>query len=123
MKFTDENMEKLKDVMGVVFAPRPVCFDCAHKDVCKNADENPETCEAHKRDLDYTCYNSINEMFQPIFDWMKYHYPAGGITFHVEQGKAQMNIEHRVTVFDKMFCNLSSTVFPFHADTTGGKSE
>lgn len=110
MKFTDENMEKVKDMLGFAFGPRPMCSRCSHKDVCKYTEETRETCDTFKLDLDYKIYGSIYDLFQPIFDWMKHHYPSGGITFYIEAGKAQMYIEHKVTAFDKVFMDYASTL-------------
>ena len=45
-------------------------------------------------ETDIKAYGNIYELFQPIFDWMSYHYPSNEATFVVTRGGAQMFINH-----------------------------
>lgn len=84
------------------------CTRCSHKEVCslkdkyeKNYIETHDFCKHFIDSIGYKTYSSIYDMFLPIFDWLKYHYPSGEARFIVEQNKAQMVLEHGVSAFSK----------------------
>lgn len=77
------------------------CRSCAHKNVCKKIEENEENCSDFMDDTDYQKYASIYHFFDPIFDWMKFHYPAGDVKFIVDRNSAIMFLEYKPCVFSK----------------------
>lgn len=83
-----------------------LCPSCAHRDVCKNIDEEGEKCGDFLDGTSYQRYSSIHHFFQPIFDWIKFHYPAGEILFIVDHNSAKMMIEHRTSVYSKEITNF-----------------
>lgn len=93
IKQAQEAMENSKAIF--------LCPSCAHKDVCKKADEPARECNDFMSATGYQQYGSINHFFQPIFDWIQYHYPAGEVKFIVDYNSAKMMIEHGPFVVDK----------------------
>ncbi len=88
--------EALKNSKGMFLCP-----SCAHKDVCKFA-ENPEaSCDKFLNAGTYERYGNIYSMFDPIFDWLKFHYPHGEVYFVVENTRARMYQEHGPYVSDR----------------------
>lgn len=79
------------------------CPNCAHKNVCKKIDEVSEQCADFSSATTYQRYSSIYHLFQPIFDWIKFHYPAGEVKFIVDHNSARMVIEHGPFVTSKEF--------------------
>lgn len=109
MELPEDFDEVYKTMKNVLWGS--LCSQCDHKDVCRYFDESKDKCDNFKERMNYKLHRSINEMFQPIFDWMKFHYPAGGVTFYVENNKAQMHLDYNVAVFDKSLsycCTLQS---------------
>ena len=49
----------------------------------------------------YTVYNSVYDLFQPIFNWLQCHYPAGEVKFIVDKNSAEMIQKYGVMVLDK----------------------
>lgn len=92
--------EKLNEEIGKFAHEMFMCNACVHKNVCK-LKGSAEKCD------DYLCvknpkeYSHIYEMFEPIFGWLKTHYPAGGVRFVVDSNSAIMIQEHGVSVFSK----------------------
>lgn len=78
-----------------------LCRSCAHKNVCKKIDEKEENCSDFMDATDYQKYASIYHFFDPIFDWMKFHYPAGDVKFIVDHNSAKMFLEYKPCVFSK----------------------
>ncbi len=71
------------------------CELCSHKNVCKKIDEKAEKCcEDYIQQASYKFYGNINDLFQPIFDWIQLHYPAGGVKFEVDRNSARMYLEY-----------------------------
>lgn len=70
------------------------CPNCAHKTVCKKIDKPEEDCKDFMDATTYKQYSSIYHFFQPIFDWINFHYPAGEVKFVVDHNSAKMFIEH-----------------------------
>lgn len=77
------------------------CPSCAHKNVCKKIEESDSQCSDFYDATTYQRYSSIYHFFQPIFDWIKFHYPAGEVKFIVDHNSAKMMIEHGPAVFSK----------------------
>lgn len=78
-----------------------LCSNCEHKDVCRKIDDPEEGCKDFMDATTYKQYASIYHFFQPIFDWIKFHYPAGEVKFLVDQNSARMLIEHGPFVVSK----------------------
>lgn len=78
-----------------------MCPVCKHKNVCKKIEEVEERCSDFEDATLYQRYSSIHHFFQPIFDWIKFHYPAGEVKFIVDHNSAKMMIEHGPSVFSK----------------------
>lgn len=83
-----------------------LCPACAHKDVCSKIDEPSRQCENFLDATEPLRYPSIYHMFQPIFDWLKYHYPSGEVKFIVDQSSAKMFIEHGPSAYSKEITDL-----------------
>lgn len=82
----------------------PLCKKCKHKDVCKYEQERNGKileCKDFLSAADYKTYNNIYTLFQPIFDWLKCHYPHGDIKFVVDNTSAKMYLEHGVFVLSE----------------------
>lgn len=80
------------------------CKSCAHNNVCKKIEERKDTTELCTDFLNagnYKTYGNIYDMFQPIFDWIEFHYPSHDVKFIVDYASAQMYIEHKVYAFKK----------------------
>lgn len=105
MKFPENLNDMYKLTKNTLWGS--LCSQCDHKEVCKYLDESKDKCENFKERMNYRLHRSINEMFEPIFKWMQFHYPAGGVTFYVEHNRAQMHLDYNVTVFDKSISNFS----------------
>lgn len=79
-----------------------ICPDCVKNDVCKIKDEpQNEMCPYFVNACNYKRYGNIYDMFQPIFDWLKFHYPAGEVYFWVDNNSAKMMQNYRVVAFSK----------------------
>lgn len=77
------------------------CKRCIHKDVCgKKENGFKQDCENYKSDLNPQIFGNIHEMFDPVFEWMKIHYPTNEVRFVVDYSAAKMYIEHGVPIFD-----------------------
>lgn len=80
-----------------------MCKECVKYDVCKlkDADNFESDCKHFQNAMNYKRYGNIHDMFQPIFDWLKFHYPAGEVHFLVDGDQAMMIQEHGTSVFNK----------------------
>ena len=81
-----------------------MCKECKHKKVCKNREEFEKTlevCENFDNENKPKTYGNIYSMFDPIFEWIKTHYPSGEVKFWVDSRSAIMFHEHKVSVYDK----------------------
>lgn len=78
-----------------------LCQNCTHKNVCKKVEEQDKECADFSDATTYQRYSSIYHFFQPIFDWMKFHYPAGEVKFIVDHNSAKMMLEHGIFVASK----------------------
>lgn len=78
-----------------------LCANCTHKKVCKKIDDEGDKCEDFLSDSTYKSYPSIYNMFQPIFDWLNFHYPHGELKFIVDSNSAYMYQEHGPSIFSK----------------------
>lgn len=97
------------------------CGFCAHKNVCKHADEMPERCENFKTEPNYKIHGNIDQLFQPIFKWIQFHYPAGGVCFYVDHDTAKMKIDHGPYIFDDKYKRCALTCFNDQAQKAGEK--
>lgn len=116
-KNTDEIIKMLRETPWF-----SICAGCVHSDVCKHTEEvkkknAKDGCEHFKQRLDPERYWTINEMFEPIFQWMQHHYPAGGVSFHVDHNSAKMMQEHGVSVYSK---DIQECCCCFQTDENGG---
>lgn len=89
-----------------------LCSHCQHKEVCKNIDQPDDKCPHFLNAGTYKTYGNIYTMFQPIFDWLNFHYPAGEVKFIVDNNSAKMYQEHGPFVASKQLtdfglCNAS----------------
>lgn len=78
-----------------------LCKNCKHRAVCKKIEEEGAQCKDFLDAETYKVYASIYSMFQPIFDWLKFHYPSGEVKFVVDRTSAKMHLEHGPAVFSK----------------------
>lgn len=78
-----------------------LCQNCKHKVVCKKIEDEEDQCKDYLSAETYKMYASIYSMFQPIFDWLKFHYPSGEVKFVVDRTSAKMCLEHGPAVFSK----------------------
>lgn len=101
--------EMARAIQNFVFPPVP-CGRCAHKEVCKLTEENLERCDHFLGACDPKTYGNIHVMFQPIFDWMRIHYPSGEIRFVVEDNKVQLWQEHKLCVYSKELTEIVDRV-------------
>lgn len=97
-------MEQSKDFSKRTF----YCPKCSHKNVCKKIDVPGSACEDFINGQSYMEYPSIYQLFQPIFDWINYHYRSANVTFVVDHNSAKMYIENGPFVFDKRLTNNTS---------------
>lgn len=116
-----ESREIFKQMLNCCCCSSCPCGACVHKDVCKYTKERPEKCEEFKANLNYKAHASIDQLFQPIFKWIQYHYPAGGVCFYVESDTAKMKIDHGPYVFDDKYKNCALTGFNSPAHKTEEK--
>lgn len=93
-------MELKEKIEKEVIPQLTFCKQCSHRDVCKKIEEPKTTCEHFTNIENYKTYGSIYNMFQPIFNWLKIHYPSGEVKFLVDQTSATMYFEHGKTIFD-----------------------
>lgn len=84
-----------------------LCSHCQHKEVCKNIEELDDKCPHFLNSGTYKTYGNIYTMFQPIFDWLNFHYPAGEVKFVVDNTSARMYQEHGPFVASKQLVDLS----------------
>ena len=78
-----------------------LCRNCAHRNVCKKIEDKEEKCGDFMDATTYKQYASIYHFFDPIFDWIKFHYPAGEVKFIVDHNSAKMFLEYKPCVFSK----------------------
>lgn len=82
------------------------CKFCDHKNVCKKINEKrEEDCKNFIESPNYKNYSDINRFFEPIFEWMSYHYPSEGIVFIVNKDIAQMHLPYGASVVSKRLMN------------------
>lgn len=99
-------VDELKTALNKTIKHEMVCKNCAHKNVCKLIDTDNSPCAEYLNNGSHEIYGHIYDMFEPIFKWLKKHYPSGGVRFVVEQNKAQMYLEHGVSVYSKELKNM-----------------
>lgn len=84
-----------------------LCSHCQHAEVCKIMEEQGDKCQHFLNSGAYKTYGNIYTMFQPIFDWMNFHYPAGEVKFVVDNTSAKMYQEHGPFVVSKKLADVS----------------
>lgn len=84
-----------------------LCLHCQHKEVCKIIEEPDDKCAHFLNAGTYKVYGNIYTMFQPIFDWLNFHYPAGEVKFVVDRASAKMYQEHGPFVASKQLTDFS----------------
>lgn len=102
IKMNDDVMNKINDIQNngkLVF----LCPECIHNDVCALKEHGGNRCEHFSEKSNYKKYYSIHSMFQPIFDWLGFHYPSTDAIFIVEKRKAQLHIPYDICEFEKKF--------------------
>ena len=87
-----------------------MCLRCLHKNVCaiKNRAEIP--CKEFLENDDYKTYGNVYNLFQPIFDWIQYHYPSGEVIFIVDKNSAKMHLEHGVSAYCKRLREFTDSI-------------
>lgn len=95
--------------MNSIFA---MCNDCVKSDVCnlKGTKDMEPVCKHFQNAMNYKRYGNINDMFQPIFDWLKFHYPHGEVYFFVENNRAMMLQEHGPCAFSKEITQFTGPI-------------
>lgn len=83
-----------------------LCSHCHHAEVCKIMEEPCERCQHFLNAGTYKTYGNIYTMFQPIFDWLNFHYPAGEVKFVVDNNSAKMYQEHGPFVASKQLTDF-----------------
>lgn len=97
------------------------CEKCQHKNVCGKKDSEEPDCVDYFPKHGHECYGNIYEMFDPIFEWMEYHYPSTDIQFVVEKSKATLYMEHKVTAFSKTIRQMVKSAESFVKDNGKGR--
>lgn len=97
----EEEIKEMQDKIGGFCRRFIMCESCAHKNVCKKIEDKKEKCDDFLNGGAYKVYGNIYDMFQPIFDWIKVHYPAGEVKFVVDYNSAKMYQEHGPFVVSK----------------------
>lgn len=101
----EDKISKAMDSMNEMWdAICNTCNGCIHKEVCNNYEKN-EKCAHFKKENDIKVYGEIYELFDPIFDWLKFHHPAGDVHFRVDSNSAKMYLEYGVSAYDKTIIN------------------
>lgn len=56
------------------------CGNCVHKYVCKfrKEDKDPSTCVNHIYNADPKTYGDLQELIDPVCEWIRNHYPSDG---------------------------------------------
>lgn len=95
-----------------------MCGDCIKNDVCKiKGTPESKCCKSFYNSMNWKRYGNIYAMFNPIFEWMKFHYPSGEVYFLVDSNSAKMLQEHKVYAFyESPFKRINPAV------DSGGKS-
>lgn len=83
-----------------------LCSHCQHAEVCKNIEKPDDKCPHFLNAGSYKTYGNIHTMFQPIFDWLNFHYPAGEVKFVVDNTAAKMYQEHGPFVASKQLTDF-----------------
>lgn len=79
-----------------------MCNSCAHNEVCKNLNSYSGTvCKDFLNSGNHKRYGNIQDLFQPIFDWLQFHHPHGDVIFIVDNTSAQMHLKHGVFALSK----------------------
>lgn len=89
-----------------------ICGGCIKSDVCKiKGTPESKCCKSFYSNMNHKQYGKIYDMFNPIFEWMNYHYPSGEIYFLVDKNSAKMLQEHGAHVFhDSSFPHVNPIV-------------
>lgn len=61
-------------------------------------------------------YGDIYEMFEPIFQWIKEHYPSGGY-FIVDHNSAKFYCPHILSVYSKELTNTANSFMNIPKET------
>lgn len=99
-----------------------MCPQCAHENVCSKKGNTEIPCKDFLVNGNYKRYGNINDLFQPIFDWIQYHYPSGEVIFIVDKNSAKMHLEHGVNAYSKEIYGFANPV-PQKLDSEEGKSK
>lgn len=89
-----------------------MCPCCSHKDVCKFVGEPGRSCDKFINDGAYKRYGNIYDMFDGIFDWLKFHYPHGEVYFVVDSTRAKMYQEHGPHISDRETRQITRGIVP-----------
>lgn len=91
--------------IGKAIKQMVLCKKCLHRDVCGLKDSEEQSCDDFLSDGNYKNYGSIYSLFDPIFSWLKFHYPAGDVKFLVDSTSAIMYLEHGVAAYSEEIRN------------------
>lgn len=103
----DKSRQIFEEMLNMCCCSSCPCNACVHKNVCNKSKDMPEKCEDYKFELNYKVHGHIDQLFQPIFKWMQFHYPSGGVYFYVESDTAKMRIDHGPYIFDDKYKNCA----------------
>lgn len=84
------------------------CGNCIHKKVCAIVGTESD-CFEHIYNVDSQRYGDITALFQPIFEWIKTHYP-NDVKFIVDKNSAQLMMEHK-TFFSDEITSIGNKIF------------
>lgn len=55
------------------------CGNCVHNYVCRfKADKEPKSCVNHIYNADPKTYGDLQELINPVCEWVRTHYPSDG---------------------------------------------
>lgn len=84
------------------------CENCIHNKVCTIVGTELD-CFEHIYNADPQRYGDITALLQPIFEWIKTHYPNDG-KFVVDKNSAQLIMEHK-TFFSNEITSIENMIF------------
>ena len=68
------------------------CQNCVHDSICEKERQAKE-CNHHIYNADPNRYGDMQHLIDPIFEWLKCHYPNDTYIF-IDKNKATIMIEH-----------------------------
>lgn len=87
------------------------CSNCVHSWVCRfRMDKDPDSCANHIYNADPKRYGDLQELIDPVCEWIRNHYPSEG-KLTVDKYSAQLEIPiHDVFSYEYMPEHIQKTV-------------